>query len=144
MKNFRLWISKEFPLLSLPMVRLKQILTLVLCLSIAIAGFPVMAMPSQCPMEKMQQTAMKMAAKMEHCDKCPEMAKQKPEKKKNGGCCDDAACNMKCMGIGSLAFHAPDYVLPVVPVASPIYAIVDTALGSGPLNSQDRPPKSLS
>ena len=127
------------------MVRLKKTIMLVVCLSFAFAGFPALAMPQQCPMEKMQQATMKaVTAKTTHCEKCPEMAQKKQTQKKKGGCCDDASCNIKCMNGLTIAFHAPDYKLPSLPTASQVFVMTNNVLTSHLGNAQDRPPKNLS
>lgn len=127
------------------MVRLKKIIMLVVCLSFAFAGFPALAIPQQCPMEKMQQASIRTAtAKTAHCEKCPEMAQKKQTQKKKNGCCDDASCSIKCMSGLTIAFHAPDYRLPSPPTASQVFAMTDNLLTSHLDNAQDRPPKHLS
>ncbi|MBN8531206.1 MAG: hypothetical protein J0L97_05025 [Alphaproteobacteria bacterium] len=115
-----------------------------LSLSIILAGVPVQAMQN-CPMEKMkQQAVVKQMAKDHSC--CPKSAKQEKQKPVKNGCCDDAACNIKCTGSGSLSKVFFDYK-----TASPFFASVtqqfyvsERVTVSHFLQTQERPPKTLS
>ena len=122
------------------MFRLKNILTLLVAVSVVMAGFPVQAEPMpECPMAKMQQ---QMA--MEDCDGCDKMAKQEQKK---SGCCDDAACNAKCSALsGSVTMNLPTYKadLPAIGDQANRFYPADAAIASAHLNSQERPPKTLS
>lgn len=125
------------------MFRLKNILTLLLAVSVVMAGFPVQAKP-ECPMAaKMQMQQMDMKD-MKDCKGCDKMAKQ--EQKKNG-CCDDAACNAKCSALsGGISMNLPTVKadLPGISEQAQRLYPADATLASAHLNSQERPPKSLS
>ena len=125
----------------------KTIATVLLSLSIVLAGFPVQSQPEpECPMAKMMQMEhdqqMDMQG-MKDCKGCDKMAKQEQKK---SGCCDDAACNAKCSALNS----GTSMNLPVVKAdfatiskqANRLYP-ADAALASAHLNAQERPPKSF-
>jgi len=119
---------------------MRTIAVLVLSLSIALAGFPVQAKP-QCPMAaKMQMQQMD----MKDCKGCDTMAKQEP---KENGCCDELGCNAKCPAMsGSLTMSLPTYKadLPAIGDQANRFYPADAAVASAHLNSQERPPKTLS
>ncbi len=78
---------------------------------------------------------------MEDCDK---MAKQEQKK---SGCCDDAACNAKCSAMsGGISMNLPVVKadLPAIGAQALRLYPADAAIASSHLNSQERPPKSLS
>jgi hypothetical protein len=125
------------------MTWLKHIAMLMLSLSIAVAGFPAQAKP-ECPMAaKMQMQQMDMQG-MEDCEGCDKMAKQEQKK---SGCCDDATCNAKCSAMNSgISMNLPTYKaeLPAIGEQANRLYPADASLASAYLNSQERPPKSLS
>lgn len=124
------------------------IATLLLSFSIALAGIPAQAMPGamkDCPMMKMQQEAAKQD--MEKHDCCPKAEKtaEKQQSQKKSGCCDDAACNVKCSASGGMSLSAPSKGdLPQLTRQTQRLYPTDAALASHLLNTQDRPPKHLS
>ena len=123
------------------MFRLKHILTLLLAVSIIMAGFPVQAKP-QCPMAaKMQIQQMDMKG-MKDC--CAKTAKQEQKK---GGCCGDPACAEKCLSMSnaSITFFGITQAtsLSLASSTERFYGS-DHVLVSHLLNNQDRPPKHLS
>lgn len=124
----------------------KIIATLLLSLSIALAGFPVQAQP-QCPMAKMMQMEHAKSAdmtNMKDMKDCNKMAKQ--EQKKKGGCCDDLACNAKCSAMsGGTAMNLPNVKAGFTANHSQTARLypADASIASAHLNSQERPPKSL-
>jgi hypothetical protein len=126
------------------MTWLRHIAMLMLSLSIALAGFPAQAKP-ECPMAKMME---QMAAQDHGGDKdhdcCPKIKAEKQQKK--SGCCDDAACNAKCMGASSVSMTSSGAKteLPSMARQSQRLYPADAALASQHLNTQERPPKSLS
>lgn len=113
---------------------------LLLSFSIALAGFPAQAKP-ECPMAakmQMQQTDMK------DCKGCDSMVKQESEK---GGCCDESGCNAKCPAMSSgVTMNLPTHKaeLPNVGEQAKRLYPADATMASAHLNSQERPPKSLS
>lgn len=122
--------------------------TLLLSFSIALSGFPVQAEPMpECPMAKMMKMdhGQKMDMQgMEDCDGCDKMAKQEQKK---SGCCDDAACNAKCSALsGGVTMNLPAYKadLPAISDQANRFYPADAAIASAHLNSQERPPKTLS
>jgi hypothetical protein len=122
------------------MFRLKHILTLLLAVSVILAGFPVQA-KQQCPMAaKMQMQQME----MKDCKGC---AKTADKEQKKGGCCGDLACAAKCssMSNASTMFFGTQQIASFSPVsiAERFYSS-DSVLASHLLNTQDRPPKYLS
>ena len=124
------------------MFRLKHILTLLLAVSIVMAGFPVQAKP-QCPMAaKMQAQQMDMKG-MKDC--CAKMAKQEQQKK--NGCCGDPACAAKCLSMSNagITFFGSEHIASFFPASSTERSYSsDHVLASHLLNTQDRPPKHLS
>ncbi len=124
----------------------KIIATLLLSLSIAMAGFPAQAAKPECPMAKMMQmeNAKQMDMQgMKDCKGCDKMAKQ--ESKKNG-CCDDAACNAKCSAMsGGISMNLPTVKADLPSIGEQAVRLypADAAIASAHLNSQERPPKSL-
>jgi hypothetical protein len=117
------------------------ITTLMLSVSIAFAGFPVQAAQPECPVAKMQQTDMQ---GMEDCKGCDKMARQDAGK---SGCCDDATCNAKCSAMNSsVSMNLPSMKAetPAINQQMQRFYAVDTHLPSAHLNSQERPPKTLS
>jgi hypothetical protein len=128
------------------MFRLKNILTLLLAVSIVMAGFPVQAKP-ECPMAKMMQMEhakpMDMQG-MKDCKGCDKMAKHEPKK---SGCCDDAACNAKCSAMsGGTSMNLPVFKSDLPTLSKQVNRLypADASLASQHLNTQERPPKSLS
>lgn len=130
------------------MTWLKRITTLMLCISIAFAGFPAQAKPQlECPMAKMMQ--MEHAKQMDmqgmrDCKGCDKMAKHEPKK---SGCCDDAACNAQCSAMsGGVSMNLPTIKQELPSVGSQALRVFppDAASASRHLNTQERPPKSLS
>lgn len=127
------------------MTLLKHITTLMLCISIAFAGFPAQAKP-ECPMAKMMQMehAKQMDMQgMKDCKGCDKMAKHEPKK---SGCCDDAACNAKCSAMsGGVSMNLPNVKgeLPGIGKQAMRLFPADAAIASRHLNTQERPPKSL-
>jgi len=138
-------------LVNLIIMHLTRIISvLLLSFSIALAGFPAQAMPGamkDCPMMKMQQEAAKQD--MEKHDCCPKKAekmaeKQQSQKQSPSGCCDNAACNVKCSASGmSLSAPSKGDLLQLTRQTQRLYP-TDAALASHLLNTQDRPPKHLS
>jgi len=115
---------------------------LLLSFSIALAGFPAQAKsPQPCPMAaKMQMQQMD----MEDCDGCDKMAKQDSSQ---SGCCDDATCNAKCSAMNSsVSMNLPSMKAetPAINQFVQRFYAVDAHLPSAHLNSQERPPKTLS
>ncbi len=116
---------------------------LLLSFSVALAGFPAQAKP-QCPMAAKMQMQQADMQGMEDCDGCDKMAKQEP---KENGCCDELGCNAKCPAIsGSLTMSLPTYkaYLPATHDQANRFYPADVAVASAHLNSQERPPKTLS
>lgn len=114
-----------------------------LSLSIVLAGFPAQAKP-ECPMMKMMQAQHMDMQAMEDCDGCDKMAKQEQKK---SGCCDDAACASKC----SVMSNGASMILPTIKADRPAFSdqarwffATNATPISAHLNSQERPPKSLS
>lgn len=97
---------------------------------------------------KMQQEAAKQD--MEKHDCCPKKAektaeKQQSQKQSPSGCCNDAACNVKCSASGGMSLSAPSKGdLPQLTRQTQRLYPTDAALASHLLNTQDRPPKHLS
>lgn len=92
-------------------------------------------------MMKMQQEAAKQDVEKHDC--CPKTEKQQSQKK--SGCCDDAACNVKCSASGGMSLSAPSKGdLPQLTRQTQRLYPTDAALASHLLNTQDRPPKHLS
>ncbi len=123
---------------------LKLILMLLLSVSIAGAGLPAQAKPPECPMAKMmRQMAMLERQDTHDCDGCPKAEEQ--QNRKQSGCCDDTACNLQCsMSSGISMSDASKVTLPHVTRQTPRSYLLDAALASRQLNTQERPPKSLS
>ena len=69
----------------------KWIAAFVLCLSIAIAGFPAQAKATS-PMSKVEQGRLAASSTPHGQMDCHKSSGQKPDK----GCCDDMACAAKC------------------------------------------------
>ena len=121
--------------------------TLLLSFSIALAGFPVQAAQPECPMAKtmkMEHGQQMDMQDMEDCDGCDKMAKQDSKK---SGCCDDAACNAKCSAMNSAASMSLPSMkaeIPAINQSVQRFYAVDAHLASAHLNSQERPPKTLS
>lgn len=122
------------------MKRLQYIGLCLLSLSIALAGFPPSAQ-AKCPMAKMQHVAVEKAKEGKSC--CAKMAKAKVKKL---GCCDNAACKARCMGLGSLTQNLSlpiASIMPVLVVTKQQFYSAQAIAVSQLLNTQDRPPKSL-
>lgn len=123
------------------------IATLMLSVSIAFAGFPVQAAQMECPVAKMMkmENAQQMDMQgMEDCRGCDKMAKQDSGK---SGCCDDAACNAKCSAMNSgvnMNLSSVKAETPAINEQVQRFYTVDAHLPSAHLNSQERPPKTLS
>lgn len=120
------------------------IVTLLVSVSIALAGVPLQA-KQPCPMMKMQQhMAMQGMEKSSNCNNCPEMQKQQSQKK--GGCCDDAACNLKCSAALSITIFldANKTDLPALTRQTERLHPLSVALAPHFLYTQDRPPKHFS
>ncbi len=121
----------------------KHIAMLMLSLSIALAGLPAQAQ-QQCPMAaKMQMQQMDMKD-MKDCKGCAKTTKQ--EQKKNG-CCDDGMCNAKCSAMsGGITMNLPTVKAEFAAIGSQTFLLysADATVASAHLNSQERPPKSLS
>lgn len=124
------------------MAWIKRTFLLMLSMSVLLAGFPAQAKP-ECPMAKMMQEMAMQEMEKDH-DCCPKAEHEKQQKKNN--CCDDAACNAKCMGLSNMTMHLPSLKteLPSISSASLRLYPADAALASQHLNTQERPPKSLS
>ena len=124
------------------MFRLKNILTLLLAVSVITAGFPVQA-KQQCPMAaQMQMQKMD----MKDCKGCDKMTQQDQQKKK-GGCCGDMNCAAKCSSMsnaGTMFFGNQATLLSFVGISTERFYVSDDVLASHLLNTQDRPPKYLS
>ena len=126
------------------MFRLKNILTLLLAVSVVMAGFPAQAKP-QCPMAaKMQMQQMDMKD-MKDCKGCAKTTKQEQKK---GGCCGDPACAAKCLSMinaSSITFFGITQATSLALASSTerFYGS-DHVLSSHLLQTQDRPPKHLS
>lgn len=126
------------------MFRLKHILVLLLAVSVVMAGFPVQAKLG-CPMAtKMQMQQMDMKG-MKDCKGCDKTANKQDQQKKNG-CCGDMACVAKCSSMSNASSTFPDHEPTRLSLASGTQRFYgsDHVLASHLLNSQDRPPKSLS
>jgi len=129
------------------MAWLKHITTLMLCVSIAFAGFPAQAKPP-CPMAAKMQMQQQMDMKgMKDCKGCDTIivsgAKQEPKK---NGCCDESGCNAKCPSMsGGISMHLPTVKadLPAIGAEALRLYPADATIASAHLNSQERPPKSL-
>ena len=138
-------IFKEFLVNWLPMTWLKHIAMLMLSLSIAVAGFPAQAKP-ECPMAKMQMqhTQQMDMQSMKDCKGCDKMAKHEPKK---NGCCGDLACAAKCSAMsGGISMNLPTVKADMPSVSGQMKRLypADAAIASRHLNTQERPPKSLS
>lgn len=121
----------------------KFIAALLLSLSIAFAGVPVQAQP--CPMGKMVQTQHAKPMDIKGMKDCDQMTKQQAPKK-NGGCCDDSACNTQCSALsGGIAMNLPTVKADMPAIGEQVLQLsaADAAIASAHLNSQERPPKSL-
>lgn len=81
---------------------------------------------------------------MKDCNGCDGMAKQEQQK---SGCCDESGCNAKCPAMsGGIVMSLPTYKTEVPAISEQgkqLYP-VDDELTSSHLNTQERPPKSLS
>lgn len=124
------------------MVLFKRFICASIALSFFFAGFPVMAKPMPCPMEKAQ---MEMQMSGMNCDQCPEMQKQTDTSGKNG-CCDDAACNVKCMTGASSAKVPPVAGIKwtATEPGNRMEALSDSFLPSLRGKTPEKPPKYLS
>ena len=112
------------------------IAVLLLSFSVALTGFSVQAMP------QMKDSPIAKHAMGNH-DCCPK-ADHNSQKKSSSGCCDDTACNIKCSsGSMSMPFPAKGD-LPQLTRQAPQFYPAGAMLASQLLNTQDRPPKSLS
>lgn len=126
------------------MFRLKNILTLLLAVSVVMAGFPVQAR-SQCPMAAQMQMQHMDMTDMKDCKGCAKTAKQEQQKK--NGCCGDPACAAKCLSLSNVStiFFSPQQVpsLSLARITARFY-VSDNMLASHVLHTQERPPKYLS
>jgi len=109
------------------------------------AGVPVQAKPQAlCPMaDKMHMQQMDMQG-MKDCKGCDKMAKH--ESKKND-CCEDAACAAKCTAMNggvSMNLSRAKTDLPRIGTQALPHDDADSIVASRQLNTQERPPKSLS
>lgn len=87
------------------MLLFRRFICALITLSFILAGTPVQAKLQPCPMEK---TPVEMQMSGMNCDQCPEMKMQKQaDTSGKNGCCDDAACNIKCMTSTSSAKLPP-------------------------------------
>jgi|CXWL01.1.fsa_nt_gi hypothetical protein len=118
------------------MTFLKYIAMLVLTLSIVVAGFSPAQAGSECQMVvKMQMQNMQGMTDCQGCDKTP-----KNDQKKNS-CCDSTQCSFSSSM--SINFPAMQIATAIGTQARLVYP--DAAMiVSAHLNSQERPPKSLS
>lgn len=116
---------------------------MILCISIAFAGIPAQAQP--CPMMKTMHAEQAHKMDMAGMKDCDQMTKQEaPEK---SGCCDDAACSTQCSAISaSMTMNLPTIKadVPVMGEKARRLFSADAMIASAYLNSQERPPKSLS
>ena len=122
------------------MFRLKHILTLLLAVSVVMAGFPVQA-KQQCPMAaKMQMQQMD----MKDCKGCAKTT-DKQEQKKNG-CGGDMACAAQCssMNNASAMLLGTQLASPSFVSSMERFYSSNHVLASHLLQTQDRPPKHLS
>lgn len=120
----------------------KNISTLMLCISIVLAGVPAQAQP--CSMMKMMQSQQTRQMDMKGMKDCDQMAKQQAPKK--SGCCDDAACSTQCSALsGGMTMNLPTVKadMPVMGEKALRLSSADAVIASAHLNSQERPPKSL-
>lgn len=118
---------------------------MILCLVIALAGFPVLASAkAQCPMmSKMRMSSMQDMQKGKPCEHCAKMAKQEQKKR---GCCGDVACAAECASMtnaGNALFGMQSALLSFVSSTKRFYSS-DPVLVSQFLHTQERPPKYLS
>lgn len=120
----------------------KFIATLLLSLSVALAGVPAQAKP--CSMMQMMQSQQAPKMDMKGMNDCDQMTKQQAPKK--SGCCDDAACSAQCSALsGGMTMNLPTVKadMPVMGEKALRLSSADAAIASAHLNSQERPPKSL-
>jgi len=121
---------------------------MMLCLAIAIAGFPGLASAkAQCPMmSTMQISSMQDMQKAKPCARCAQTAKQ--EHQKRNGCCGDIACAAKCssMSNANTLFFGSNQItsLSLVGTSMERFCGSDHVLASHLFHTQDRPPKHLS
>ena len=130
-----------------PMRVLKHSLLMMLCLAIAVTGFPVAAsVKSQCPMmAKMEQmSSVQDMQKGKPCEHCTKMGNQEQKK---GGCCGDPACAAKCLSMSNASnAYVGTQAAPfsfAISTTERLYSS-DHVLASHLLQTQDRPPKHLS
>lgn len=116
-----------------------------LCLSLALGGFPMQAKAAQpCPMAakiQMQHMAMK------GCKACDKMTRQEQQNHhKKNGCCGDMACAAQCSSMSNIVPALPgDQFAALSPGVSAMrFYAGDRLLASHLRGTQDRPPKSLS
>lgn len=134
------------------MVLFRRFICALVALSFIFAGFPVMAKPMPCPMEKAGiempiPDAKAHEAMMKDCDNCPEMQKQKQaDTSGKNGCCDDAACNTKCMTGASSAKVPPvaGFGWTASESGKRMEALSDSFLPSLRGKTPEKPPKYLS
>jgi hypothetical protein len=122
------------------MSRLKHILILVMSISILTVGLPVQA-KSSCPMAA--SVMMKDMQTGHDCNNCQKTTKH--EKKQQNGCCKNMACNTQCAGMSGLDNVSMfKYTSPNGIRSAAIFIIAGSVPSSHLLNTQERPPKSLS
>ncbi|MDE3017267.1 MAG: hypothetical protein KGI29_10195 [Pseudomonadota bacterium] len=122
----------------------KHIAMLVLCLSIVGAGFPVQA-KLQCPMAmKMHMQQMDVKAMKGCCDKMAKQDQQGHQKK--NGCCGDMACAAHCSSMSNIVpmLSGNQFAALSSSTSTVHFYAGDRLIASHLLNTQDRPPKSLS
>ena len=119
---------------------MKLIYTLLLCLALAVSGFPVQAVESCSMMDNMN--AMVHSMKMgKDCKDCANHSNHDSSKK----ICCEKSCASQCSSAGNvgnadlIAFESPDFASSVQK-----FSITDGYLPSYLLQTQERPPKHFS
>ncbi len=127
------------------MVKINNIFAVLVVLSLVFAGIPQSGRASTmqpCPMEASQMDSANSDNAATPCAKCPEMTKQQ---KSNGNCCGDDACSKQCssMSVSSVSMLGSSLTANYPVIKENAVAFYNTLFNSSFLNTQDRPPKSL-
>ncbi|MCB1322463.1 MAG: hypothetical protein KDK34_19540 [Leptospiraceae bacterium] len=127
----------------MPMFRIKHIAVWLLATAIMVTGVPVMA-KQECPMTQMEHSSAQSMEKHD-CDGC-EKTETQQSGESTSSCCDEMDCSAQCQPVSGSA-----YVLPSVNGSSANllpwgarFSFGRDDFASLLLNTQDRPPKTLS